>query len=149
MTLLNRKSTELDFDLHNYDIIDMATWESLKSEAHAPQTWCFRVVGRSDAGRFQYVFFVGRHYWSEDDGELNLAGRHVTVLVSEQRGPDEPEILRNDESPISLREILVLGNELVRRRWDGAAGRLVYDRNVTALQIAQDFLSEVVRHRLV
>jgi len=148
LTMLNRKSTELDFDLHNIEIVDMATWESLKSESHVPQTWCFKIVARSDSAKFEYVFFVGRHFASDDDDVIGLAGRHVTLLISEKSGAGERELLRNGNSPITLREILVVGNELVRRRWDASVGALVYDRATTSVQIAQDFLAEVVRHRL-
>lgn len=149
LTLLNRKSSHLDFDLHSYDIIDMSTWESLRSEAHAPHTWCFRIVARSDAGNFQYVVFAGRHSRTPLDDLLGNIGKQVSLLVSEKVGVGESVILADANSPVTLREVLVHNNEFIRKRWDAAQQTNVYDRRVSALQIAQDFLTEVVRHRLV
>lgn len=149
LTLLNRKSSHLEFDLHPYDIIDMATWTSLRSESRAPHTWCFKIVAQSDAGRFEYVVFAARHVRTPIDDQLGAVGRLVSLLPSEKVGVGGRQILVDANSPITLREVLVHDNEFIRKRWDAARQTNVYDRRISALQIAQDFLTEVVRHRLV
>jgi hypothetical protein len=55
-----------------------------------------------------------------------------------------------ESNPISFREVFVVGDRLVRRRMDLPSERLlmVYDRDVPALRIAQDFIREVLLHRL-
>lgn len=149
ITQIGRKTTRIEFQIHDYDIIDQATWESLRSEPKAPHTWCFRLAGRSDQGRFQYVFFAGKHFTNEVDNQFNIQGPQVCLLASEKRGPEDAVILHGQESlPLTFRELLVIDNAFIRKRWDESAQAETYDRGLSAITIAQDFLKEVVLHRL-
>ncbi len=149
MTQVGRKTTKLDLHIHNYDIIDQATWESLRSEPKAPQTWYFRISCGSEVGRFQYVFFAGKHRVDGTDSKFGIHGPHVCLYVSEKCGPDDPKVLSGQESlPLTFRELLIIDNALVRKRWDEASQTETYDRELSAITIAQDFIKEVVLHRL-
>lgn len=148
LTLLNRSSPQMSFDLDSYDPVDQATWRSLRSEPGAPGAWSFRITAQGDSDRLQYVFFAGKHCSSDLDDEVGLTGGQVGLFASEQRGAEESSILRDDNSPITFRELLVIDNEFVRKRWDGSLRKLVYDAGLSSLTIAQEFLQEVVLHRL-
>jgi Fic family protein len=148
MTLLNRKSSRMQFNLHSFPVIDMATWETLRTEPRTPKTWCFRIEAASDVGHLEYILFAGKHFHDTNDENFHLPGGHVTVLVSEKSASTESRILKGDNSPITLREVLVVDNEFVRKRWDGERRVNLFERDVTAIRIAQDFLTEIVRHRL-
>lgn len=148
VTLLNRKSSGLEFEFVSYPLIDQSTWDGLRSEPRASRTWLFRLIGRSAAGRFQHVFFAGKHFRDDVDDGLGLLGQHVCIIVSEKRGEHESFILDDDNSAVTLREVLVHNNQFLRKRWDASSRETIWDRDVAALQIAQDFLSEVVRHCL-
>lgn len=148
VTLLNRSSSDFEFSMEDYDIPPQSTWESLRSEPSTPQTWCFRVIARTTERRFQYVIFAGKHFRNDSDTPLNITGPLVNLIVSEKCGPEESVILKKDESPLRLREILILNGKLVLGEWNSAKRELVYDTEVTAMQIAKRFLEDVVRHRL-
>ena len=52
------------------------------------------------------------------------------------------------DCPLETREIFLVDDALVRRREDHASTETVYDREISALQIAQDFIKEVVQRRM-
>ncbi len=53
-----------------------------------------------------------------------------------------------EDSPIGLREVFVVENRFVRKRWDVDERHEVYDRGVTAVQIAKEFMNDVILRRL-
>ncbi|MBU0719361.1 MAG: Fic family protein [Planctomycetes bacterium] len=145
-------STEMTIQVRDYDLIDQQSWENIASGAGAKQTWFFIVDCSCRGMRWQYFFFFGKHYWSDElaDDEERSENR-VCVLISEgDAGGAKAVRLDREEyrGPITLREIFVVDKTLVRKRIDCVTGELVYDRDVSPLQIAQDFLGEVVSHRL-
>ncbi len=147
-TLLNRNASEFEFSIVDYDLVSQSTWESLRSEPRTPQTWCFRIMARSAGRQFQYVVFSGKHFRNTSDTSLAITGPLVNLLLSEKCGPDDPVILQADNSPVRLREILILNGELVLGQWDVAEGQLVYEQQITAMDVAKRFLEDVIRHRL-
>lgn len=50
--------------------------------------------------------------------------------------------------PLALREILVVGDKLARKRIDATSNEEVYDLEIDAIQIARDFVQEVFLRRL-
>lgn len=146
--LLNRASTDFEFLFNDYDMIPQPTWESLRSEPRSPQIWCFRIVARTVGKQFQYVFFSGKHFRNPFDVELGIASPLVNLIVSEKCGPDDPQILSEGNSPVSLRELLVLDGKMVAGTWDRIEGQLVYEQNASSMAVARRFLEEVIRSRL-
>ncbi len=146
---VSRKTTQFDLNLHPYDIIDQATWETLRSDPRVGRNWCFRIFSQSQSSKFQYVFFAGKHFSSDRDSGAGVTGPQVNVLISEQEGSGESEILSGHQAlPLTLREILIVDGKFIRKRWDKAAQKEVYDTDLTAIEIAQDFIKEIVLHRL-
>ena len=52
------------------------------------------------------------------------------------------------ECPLETREIFVSDDEFVRKRMDHATEKTVYDREISAIRIAQDFIREVILCRM-
>jgi len=146
-SLVNRGSDRsLEVQVQNYDIIDQPTWETLLSGGSAKKTWLFKVHFRKKHDVIWYIFYSGRHLWHPADASIENEGPFVAILVSEQHPGDEFTI-RLDEienSPISLRELLVLGRQIVRRRWDFVTSGLTYDRDVKPIEVAKDFFGDVI-----
>ena len=145
-SLINRGGDRsLEVQVQSYDIIDQSTWETLLSGGSAKKTWFFRVLFRKDKALW-YYFDFGRHFRQTDDASVEDEGPFVAILISQQHAGDEIAI-RLDEienCPISLRELLVLGQQVVRRRWDFLDSRMTYDRGVKPIEVAKDFFEEVL-----
>jgi hypothetical protein len=76
----------------------------------------------------------------------------VCLLVSEQDPQTNEDAQRLDEisdTPLTLRELLVAGKRLIRKRWDNHTGKEIYDDPVDPIQVAQQFLQEVLLARLI
>ena len=49
---------------------------------------------------------------------------------------------------VTLRELLVIDDKLVRKRFDMAQDLLVYDVDIDPLDVARDFVKEVLLNRM-
>jgi len=146
-SLVNRgHDRSLEVQIQSYDVIDQPTWETLASGGPARRTWFFKVDFRKNHNMIWYYFYFARHYRWTDDVSVEAEGPFVAILLSEQR-PGQETATRLDEienSPISLRELLVLGRQVVRRRRDFETGEMKYDREVKPIQVAQNFFEDVI-----
>ncbi len=146
---ISERSQEIGVQVRKYDLIDQQRWENIRLGIGAERTWFFSVEVRRGASNLRYYFFFGKHYWSELDDDHDRSEQRVCLLISESESGEEAQRLDQlDNTPISLREIFVVDDNLVRKRRDEAAGHDVYDREVSALRIAQDFLRDVILRRL-
>jgi Fic family protein len=145
-SLVNRGGDHtLEIQLQNFDIIDQATWETLRSGGSAKKTWFFKVNFRKPDRAVWYYFYFGRHIWHTEDS-IEDDGPFVAILVSEQH-PGEDFAIRIDEienSPVSLRELIIFERSLVRRRWDYLSSRMTYDRDVKPIEVAKNFFEDVI-----
>ena len=143
---INQASREMRVQVRNYELIDQQRWENIRAGVPTQQTWFFAIeVGRFDR-RIRYIFFFGKHYWSELDNEQERSEHRACLLISEQQqsGVDAPRLDELRESPIGLREVFVVDNTFVRKRGDVGINEDVYDRKIRAAQIAKDFIQDVV-----
>jgi hypothetical protein len=130
-------------------MIDQATWETLRAGVTASKTWFFRVIARSDKVKAEYFFFFGRHFNAEIDEQFENVSPSVCLLISEQiNGGDNVKLFELEQGPISLRELLVMKNQIARKRWSNDTGSLVYDEGVSPVTVAQEFFSEMIFARL-
>jgi fido (protein-threonine AMPylation protein) len=145
-SLINRGGDRsVEVQVQNYDIIDQPTWETLLSGGSAQKSWFFKVHFRKHEVVW-YYFYFGRHHWHVAGDSVEDEGPFVAILVSEQRPGDEfaTRLDLVENSPITLRELLVLGRQVVRRRWDFGTSRMIYDRDVKPIEVAKDFFEEVI-----
>jgi len=142
-------TTELGVQIRPFDIIDQSRWENIGSGVGAEQTWFFKMEFSRGRERRRYFFFFGRHFWGECDTDRDRAEPRVSLLISEDAGGGHASRLDQiPDCPLEAREVFVTDDEFVRKREDCVTGKTVYDRNVSALRIAQDFIRDVVLHRM-
>ncbi|MBC7967426.1 MAG: Fic family protein [Fuerstia sp.] len=145
----NASDGAVEVQVNSFDIIDQPTWETLRSGGNASKTWYFWANFRSGEVRVQYCFFFGRHWFSEVDRDTPGIGPNTCLLVSEQRGNEKAERLSEiQDCPLTLREILVVGDKLARKRFDIVEESDVYDLEIDSLLVAREFVQEVFLKRL-
>ena len=136
-------------DVQTYPMIEQSSWEMLRAGTGARKTWFFRLFCRRDAAAARYTFFFGHHFWSPIDDDLGPLPPCVCLLLSEQLGPTEAVRLDDElDSPISLREVVVLDDRVIWKKRIAAEQRLIYDQQSDPVQVAQQFFEEILLHRL-
>ena len=150
--MINRGAkASVEVQVHPYQVIDQPTWETLLAGGSATRTWFFRTWFRKNDKIVWYIFFFGKHFWSPLDEAIGADGPWVNIIVSEQH-PQDGKAVRLDEvenSPISLRELIVVDKRIVQRRWDRSTSRMVLDSDVKPIDVAKDFFEEVLLGKLV
>ena len=148
---LNDASAELTIEVREYEAVDQPRWEHLRAGQGAARTWFFSVDFSKPSARWRYYFFFGKHFWVDAlDTQEDRSEPRVSLLVSEARGSgDATRLAEPEDSPVSLREVFVVDGRLVRKRVDRASSAFFYDRDIPPLEVAQDFIAEVIRFRLV
>lgn len=150
-TLITQGGTSsLQVQVHRYDLIDQSVWERLRAGDHARKTWYFRVWFRQAERTVWYIFFFNPHSWTEADDDAKVSGALVGLYVSEQKPGDSKATLLDDmdDARISCRELVVVDKRLRRRR-KSQAGKLEYDSDVSPIQVAKEFIEEVISKELL
>jgi Fic family protein len=134
-----------------YPPIEQTKWENIRSGIGAQKTWHFALEFSSQVRRRRYFFFFGKHFWSDLDNERERSEQRVSLLIGEDDGSGKHSVQLDeiDGCPLTIREVFVVDNELVVRCLNPDVQRAEYQRDVSALRIAQDFIREVLYHRLV
>ncbi len=145
---INEASQEIGVQVRKYDLVDRQRWDNIRTGIGASRTWFFSVDIRRAARRVRYIFFFGKHFVSEVDNDQERSEQRVTLLISEGEVGGEAVRLDQLDSPIGMREIFVVEDHFVRVRREPGEHDMVYDRGKSAMQIAQDFLRDVVLQRL-
>ena len=146
----NSGSRSLQVQVHRYDLIDQPVWERLGAGDLARKTWFFRVWFRHERQTVSYIFFFVPHFRTDADDAANVKGALVGLHISEQIPGDERAVLLDDlkESPTACREIIFSDKRLLRRRKDHD-GKVEYDDNMSGVQIAKEFLEDVISKKLI
>lgn len=148
-------STDIEIQVYPYEIIDQGTWENIRTGLPASKTWFFKINFRREQSYLNYIFFFGKHYWTDLDGERERSEPRVCLLISEQEGKEVARRLGAFPTPLSIRQIFVVGKDFVRVRSspnpdevqpDGES--LAYDKPVSASTIAQEFIRDVLLVRM-
>jgi Fic family protein len=147
--LVTRISGNIDIQVRSYDIIDESAWELLRSGGSFSKNWFFQMRFFHGAQSLTYFFFFGKHFWSELDRPSDRSEPRVCLLVSESRTGGIAERLAGGRVPYpTLREIVVVDDELIRKRYAPDKDQEVPDYGIAATQIAQDFIQEILLQRL-
>ena len=146
----NASDGSVDVQIRPFDIVDQPTWETLRSGGRATGTWFYWANFRREQRRMQYCFFFGHHFVSPvSDAECKI-GPNACLLVNEQEGDEKAvRLSETRDSPVTLRELLVVDGRLVRKRVELARDSLVYDFDIDPLTVARDFIQEVLLNRMV
>ncbi len=142
---------DIEVQLRPYRLIDQAKWESLRSGTGPKETWFFFLHFRRARQSLRYIFFFGKHFWSDVDSNAERREPRVSLMVSEQPPGTEQATRLGDEgfaTSLSLREVFVVDNQVVRKRYNLATRTDVVDREIDPMVVAQDFIEEVLLRRL-
>lgn len=146
---LNESSRDISVQVRRYPLIDQRRWENIRSGIGAEKTWLLRIDLQRERRYLKYFLFFGRHFWSDADTDDERSEQRVCLLVSEsESGRDATRLDQLEDSPIGLREVFVVEDRFVRKRWDRDEQIEVYDRTCTAVQIAKEFINDVILRRL-
>jgi len=148
---VSETSQTVRIQVRPYPLIEQTKWENIRSGIGAPRTWYFALEFSSQGRRRRYFFFFGKHFWSDLDNERERSEQRVSLLIGEDDGSGKNSVLLDELGgcPLTFREAFVVDNQLVVRCMNPDAQRAEYRRDVSALRIAQDFIREVLYHRLV
>jgi Fic family protein len=149
--ITNASAGAVEIQIVTYPTIDQPVWESLRGGTGAKQTWFFTLNCRRGQRVLRYFFFFGKHFWSQEDQALGNIGSNVCLLISEQDMQTKDDARRLDEvpdSPVTIRELLVVESRLICKRWDNQLQKIVYDDDADPIHVAQQFLQEVLLSRL-
>jgi Fic family protein len=101
-------SPDTQIQFKQFEVLDQAAWENIRSGIGAGRTWFFQLIFRRHGLSWSYFFFFGKHYWSDMDSDRDRAEPRVCLLIAEQVGGQE-ESVRLDQSPnnvVTIRELL-------------------------------------------
>lgn len=147
--LTTASNGSVEVQVNAFDVLDQATWETLRSGGSVSKTWYFWVNFHHSNQRVQYCFFFGRHWYCEADKEIDGIGPNACLLISEQRGDGHAVRLSEvTNCPVTLREILVIDDQVARRRCNVIDQNSPYDLNIDPLRVAREFMQEVFLQRL-
>jgi hypothetical protein len=146
---ITHASTEIEIQVFPYDVIDQSTWENIRGGISASKTWFFKLNFRRDRKYLTYIFFFGKHFWSELDTDRERSEPRVCLLISElEEGQDTARRLGEGFiTPLSVRQIFAVDKHFIRVRSDDG-GKEAYDRDIDARTIAQEFTRDVLLQRL-
>jgi Fic family protein len=133
-----------------YNTIDQPKWETIAESGSANQTWFFTLQFDTEARHLRYVFFFLKHYVTDHDDEVERSENRVCLLIGEADSPAKTNerLDRIPGCPITLREVFLVDDSFVVRCASPATGETTYERGVSPMRIAQDFIREVVLRRL-
>jgi Fic family protein len=147
--LVTRLSADVNIQLRPYEVIDESAWELIRSGSSVSKTWFFTLRFQQERRHITYFFFFGRHFWSTLDPPDERGEPTVCLLVSESLAGEQAERLAGGNVFFpTLREIIIRDDGLARKRYDLNSNQETLDNNITAVQIAQDFIQEVLLRRL-
>ncbi|MFQ5494332.1 MAG: Fic family protein [Phycisphaerae bacterium] len=150
--LVNQAAGKIEIQMRPYEAIDQSMWQIIRSGGTASKNWFFTLEFRRDPQRVRYIFFFGKHYWSEDDTEDEPKAPCVSLLIAEQGRANELARRLGEagfDTRLSIRELFFIENRLVRKRYDETVKKEVYDRGVDTMTVAQEFIQDVLLVRMV
>jgi Fic family protein len=148
----------LTIRIRDYQGIDLEKYKSLHSRRRAERTWVFGVDLRYEETRLRFVFWAAAHHARPDDPADSLTEDPVVLVSMEEQQesfPDEGHSVyyraldELDEAMVTVREIVVTGEGIARRRWNPVTHHDEWDFEVSPGEIARDFFSEVLRKLLI
>ena len=147
--LITRASSDIDVQFRPYEMIDEIDWEMLRSGSSVSKSWFFKLHFHHGPSRLTYVFFFGKHYWSEMDARDDRSEPRICLLVSEsETGKNGIRLDGGSVQYPTLREVVATGDTFVRKRYNPDTNQEIQEPDTPATQIARDFIEEVMLRRL-
>lgn len=143
---------DLKIGIRDYQGITLEQFSDLNAGKRVEKTWIFGVDFEQNEERVRFVFWATKRRPRRWDPEVDVTEEPV-VLVSMEDRENVPTGRRvffrqlDDfaESMITLREVVARNDSLARRRFNPVESRDEWDFDLSATQIARDFLQETLR----
>ncbi len=146
---INEQSGRVRIKARKHSMIDKPKWDLVRSGIATELPTIFTLIFDCDERRRRYDFFVGKHYQMDHDDVLDRVENPVGLCIFEDYGTSHGKVLDEiEDCPISIRELLLVQDEFVVRKRDPRTGVDSYDRAIEPSRIAQDFIRDVVLHRM-
>lgn len=127
--------------------ITFEQYSEIVTQGRASRTWDYAIDFVVDDAAMRFVFWYGKHHRDGRD-EAQLDNEPV-LLVSIEEGERFYKLLdETGEQHVSLREVGFKDGAFVRIRRDPVADKREFDVDVTALEIAKAFYTEVIVNKL-
>jgi hypothetical protein len=147
-------SPDTQIQFKEFNVIDQDAWENIRSGISVGKTWFFQLIFRRDGHSWSYLFSFGKHYWTDMDTDRDKSEPRVCLLIAEQIGSQTSVRLdQTSVNTVTIKELFVAGKTFVRRRYapETSTPELyteLLDHDLEADIIAQDFIREVMLHRI-
>ena len=147
-TQINSVSDDgLEIRFQPFEMINQPTWETVRAAGPSSNPWYFWLRFRRGEQRLSYCFyFASVSSLDPTKGDV-LTGPNVSLHVAEQESDGQLHSLDTNES-VSLREIVFADGQLTRRRYLPAEDVCINESSVLHLDIAREFVEEVLLKRL-
>ncbi|MGO8748225.1 MAG: Fic family protein [Thermoguttaceae bacterium] len=142
-------SSDIQIQFKRFEMIDQSAWENIRSGIGVSKTWFFQLIFRKNRRSWSYLFFFGKHYWTDLDNDQDRSEPRVCLLISEQIGSqDSIRLDQAMDAAVTLKEIFVVKKTFVRRRFAPEKNAENLDHDLNPEMIAQDLIREIVLNRL-
>ncbi len=146
---VSKASKDLQIQVNECDIININRWDNIRSGMIVGPTSFFSMDFSVRHVYWRYYFFFGLHSSCEHDSMEDKSQQRVGLLISELEGSGlSKHLIQADDSPVSLREVFLTDDRFIRKSVDSSGSALTYDRNIAPIDIAKDFISDVILKRM-
>jgi Fic family protein len=133
------------FRFRDYGSLEFEKYTRIEKFGRADRTWFFGLEFRVNETVLRYIFWFGSHHPDPLDISNEMPSK-VVLLVS---GEEEHEYYRLlddlEEDRVTLREIIPNGSSFWRRRFNPVTRKQEWDTELSASNVARDFLEEVFK----
>lgn len=141
---LARELHDVFIGFRDYGSLDFEKYQDLKSKGRATRTWLFGMHIKHGSLDQRFIFWYAVHYANPHDIKTFESGT-ITLLVSIQDSAGGYRKLDDtEEDRITLREIVATDRTFHRRRYNPVAKEFEWDNDISASEIAKNFLQEVL-----
>lgn len=139
------RNSDIFISFKDYGSIDFEKYQLLKTKGRASQTWFFSIRFSYGEIEQRFIFWFGTHHKNASDLK-NFEFNSICLLISMADSAGNKKTLDDYESEdrITLRELVVEGRTISRRRFNPVTRNPQWDNDINTTDIVQEFINEVL-----
>lgn len=141
---LSRELKDVYIGFRDYGSLDFDKYQDLRSRGRATRTWLFGMHIKYGSLDQRFIFWYAVHYTNADDIRPFEAGTITLLLSIQDSAGGYRKLDEIDEDRITLREIVATERTFLRRRYNPVSKQFDWDNDISASDIAKNFLQEVL-----
>ena len=99
-------------------MIDQPAWVNIRSGIRESKVWFFQLIFRKNRHSWSYLFFFGKHYWTDLDNDQDRSEPRVCLLISAQiGGQDSVRLDQAKDTAVMPKEAFVVRKNFCSRRF--------------------------------